>query len=271
VISRLTPWEVPGLAADVQYHQDEPFAGLPTLAYAKLFEKAKEHGVTVLLDGNGMDEQWAGYDYYRTTLNGNQPSLVQGTTGSPVRPDCLTPEFRALAEPLEMPVVFSDKLRNVQYRDARFTKIPRAMRFNDRISMRSSRELREPFLDHRMFELAMSQSPDRKIENGTGKKMLRQIAQQFVPANLSEAPKRPMQTPQREWLRGSLRDWADEQIRTAISGDYRSFVDKKAVKTEWARYCEGESDNSFYIWQWIGLGLLSNKSELRKASALGTK
>jgi asparagine synthase (glutamine-hydrolysing) len=218
-----------------------------------------------------MDEQWAGYDYYRTTLNGNQPSLVQGTTGSPVRPDCLTPEFRALAEPLEMPVVFSDKLRNVQYRDARFTKIPRAMRFNDRISMRSSRELREPFLDHRMFELAMSQSPDRKIENGTGKKMLRQIAQQFVPANLSEAPKRPMQTPQREWLRGSLRDWADEQIRTAISGDYRSFVDKKAVKTEWARYCKGESDNSFYVWQWIGLGLLSNKSELRKASALGTK
>jgi asparagine synthase (glutamine-hydrolysing) len=140
VVSELRPSEVPALAEDVQLHQDEPFGGLPTLAYAKLFEKAKEQGVTVLLDGNGMDEQWAGYDYYQPVQNGHEPSLVQGTTTSPVRPDCLEPEFRSLAEPLKQPQMFSDKLRNLQYRDAVLTKIPRAMRFNDRVSMRSSTE-----------------------------------------------------------------------------------------------------------------------------------
>jgi asparagine synthase (glutamine-hydrolysing) len=34
------------------------------LAYAKLFEQARKDNVLVLLDGQGMDEQWNGYDYY---------------------------------------------------------------------------------------------------------------------------------------------------------------------------------------------------------------
>jgi asparagine synthase (glutamine-hydrolysing) len=256
VVSKLKPADVPGLAKDVQNHQDEPFGGLPTLAYAKLFEAAKEHQVTVLLDGNGMDEQWAGYDYYQKSIIGLQPGLVQGTTESPVRPDCLVPEFRALAETLEFPGVFPDKLRNTQYRDAVSTKIPRAMRFNDRISMRASRELREPFLDHRMFELALRQPPDRKIENGTGKKMLRDIVSGFVPLNLSAAPKRTMQTPQREWLRGPLREWAESRIEAGLAGPHSGFFDRASVRREREEFFAGGSDNSFYMWQWISLGIM---------------
>lgn len=259
IVSRLTAKDVPTLALDVQYYQDEPFGGLPTLAYAKLFEKAKELGVTVLLDGNGMDEQWAGYDYYRSALNGNAANLVQGTTECPVRPDCLMPEFRRLASPGDIPVVFDDRLRNLQYRDTKFTKIPRAMRFNDRASMRSSIELREPFLDHRLFELAMIQSTDRKLSATTGKKMLRDISRRFVPQALSSALKRPVQTPQREWLRGELRDWADTCIRDACHQFDGSWLDQTKLLLEWERFCRGESDNSFYVWQWISLSLVMNK------------
>ena len=45
----------------------------------------------------------------------------------------LNPAFAELAEPFEPPRPFSDRLRNLQYRDAVFTKIPRALRFNDRV------------------------------------------------------------------------------------------------------------------------------------------
>src|SRR5204863_9222041 len=65
IACELTADEVPALAASVQQSEDEPFGGLPTLAYARLFERARAEGVIVLLDGQGMDEQWAGYDYYR--------------------------------------------------------------------------------------------------------------------------------------------------------------------------------------------------------------
>lgn len=253
-ITTLNVEDVPRIAADVKYYQDEPFGGFPTLAYAKLFEQARKNGTIVLLDGNGMDEQWAGYDYYQS-LNGNQPSIVQGSKEKPVRPECLTPEFLATAKPLEFPNVFPDKLRNTQYRDACLTKIPRAMRYNDRISMRSSTELREPFLDHRLFELAFRQPVERKIADGVRKKMLRQIVKKLLPNGVVEAPKRPLQTPQREWLRDELRDWANDCIENACTNFGNVWLDEKSVKQEWKKFCNGASDNSFYIWQWIELGL----------------
>lgn len=254
VVCELRPEDVPALAASVQAHESEPFGGLPTLAYARLFERARAEGVIVLLDGQGMDEQWAGYDYYADEVNGESP--VQGTRQSPVMPACLTPEFRALARPLHVPRPFPDQLRNRQYRDTRHTKIPRALRFNDRISMRASTELREPFLDHRLFECALRQPAARKIRNGTRKWMLREIARSLLPAGIVEAPKRPLQTPQREWLAGPLRRWAGDHIELVLAEYGGEWFDAGAVRDAWRGYLAGTSDNSFYVWQWISLGLM---------------
>jgi asparagine synthase (glutamine-hydrolysing) len=254
------PDEVPALAASVQAAQDEPFGGLPTLAYAKLFAEARAQGVIVLLDGQGMDEQWAGYDYYRVAFNGNVAGTVQGTENSPVRPDCLLPDFRAQAQAFTAPHPFPDKLRNLQYRDACHTKIPRGLRFNDRISMRASTELREPFLDHRLFELALRQPPERKINEGTHKWLLRRLTREMLPLAVVEAPKRPVQTPQREWLRGPLREWTNDCITTATSAFGGTWLDHQAVQQTWDKYCAQGDDNSFYIWQWLNLGLLSQQA-----------
>ena len=251
---RLEARDVPDLAASVAEFEDEPFGGIPTLAYARLFERARASGVTVLLDGQGMDEQWAGYDYYR----GDAASpVVQGSRDLPVRADCLRPDARAILRSFAPPAPFPDRLRNLQYRDARFAKIPRALRFNDRASMRSSIELREPFLDHRLFELAFRQPPERKIAEGTGKWLLRKIVAPLLPAGVVEAPKRPVQTPQREWLRGELRPWAGAVIESALAGVAGEWLDPAAVRRAWSDYLRGESDNSFFVWQWIGIGLLS--------------
>ena len=258
VTCALTPKEVPALAESVHAYQSEPFGGIPTLAYGKIFEQARAEGIIVLLDGQGMDEQWAGYDYYRVTDHSTHDRVIQGTTSAPVRPQCLEEDFAALAEPVEFPRPFSDALRNMQYRDARFTKIPRALRFNDRISMRASTELREPFLDHRLFELAFRQPSRRKIQNETGKYMLRRIARGLVSPDLLEAPKRPVQTPQREWLRGPLSDWAAQMLQAAVDVAGGSWLNRAGVATEWERFRAGEGDNSFFVWQWINLGLATH-------------
>jgi asparagine synthase (glutamine-hydrolysing) len=123
--------------------------------------------------------------------------------------------------------------------------------------MRSSIELREPFLDHRLFELALKQPRERKIFNGTGKWFLRQLVRHLLPEGVVEAPKRPLQTPQREWLRGPLRRWATERIEEALYAFGDSWLDRDAVRGEWRRYCEGDGDNSFYVWQWVSLGLMA--------------
>jgi len=262
IVYRLDPEVIPELADSVFAYEDEPFGGLPTVAYAPLLYQARSAGVLVLLEGQGMDEQWAGYDYYRSS-NGTETALIQGTNQPPYRPLCLTPQFRKQAEPFKAPEPFPDSLRNLQYRDIRYTKMPKALRFNDRVSMRSSIELREPFLDHRLFELALKQPAERKIFGGQSKILLREIAADLLPNGIVDAPKRPLQTPQREWLRGPLQPWANECIERALATYGGDWLIPDVVRSEWRNYCEKAPDNSFYIWQWVSLGLMIKARDRR--------
>lgn len=252
--------DVPALSQSVHAHQDEPFGGIPTLAYAHLFEQAKHAGVTVLLDGQGMDEQWAGYDYYQRLSTTKPAPVIQGSLHSPVRPNCLRPSFLAKAETFHPPKPFQNALLDTQYRDVCHTKIPRALRFNDRISMRASRELREPFLDHRLVILAMRQPKSRKIQQQQGKWFLRKMAKSIIPNTLSEAPKRALQTPQREWLRGPLKAWVLGKMDRAaqIAPDW---LDRRAMQQEWELFEQGKCDNSFFVWQWISIAQILAPSE----------
>jgi asparagine synthase (glutamine-hydrolysing) len=232
-----------------------------------VFEQARADSTIVLLDGQGMDEQWAGYDYYRHALNGGNAGLVQGSQDSPVRSQCLVPEFARLAEAVEFTQPFPDRLRNLQYRDACYTKIPRALRFNDRISMRSSTELREPFLDHRLFEFALRQPVERKILNGQHKWFLRQLGGRLLPSGVVEAPKRPVQTPQREWLRGPLKSWATECVESALNSWAADWLHADRTRRALSDFLDGEGDNSFFVWQWISIGVMAETFQSMKVSA----
>ena len=235
--------EVAGLIEKVAYFQDEPFGGFPTLAYSKVFERAKQKGFLVLLDGQGMDEAWAGYDYYRSDSN----SLVQGIKSPLTRPLVLAPEFSSLAREVSYPEPFGDTLLDKQFRELYYTKIPRALRFNDRVSMMHSTELRDPFLDYRLVELAFAQKKEMKIRNDQGKWLPRQMVKHVL-GNIALAPKRPLQTPQREWIGGPLSDFVEERVCKL-----RTFpwFEKNALDQEWSNYKNGQKDNSFFVWQWI--------------------
>nr|WP_315174667.1 asparagine synthase (glutamine-hydrolyzing) [uncultured Flavobacterium sp.] len=242
--------EVPDLIEKVSFYQDEPFGGFPTLAYSLLFESARQKGVKVILDGQGMDEAWAGYDYYHDKSN----NVIQGLTSSPVRPEALVTEFRNMAQKEVYERPFDNHLQNLQYRDLFYTKIPRALRFNDRISMMHSTELREPFLDYRLIELAFAQSDTMKIQDGQTKWLLRDLVKDYLGDTIALAPKRPLQTPQREWISQELKPYFSEKIEQFSKMD---FVDDKQIKVLWKDYCDGKQDNSFYIWQWVNGLVLS--------------
>ena len=244
--------EVQETAKKVGQFQDEPYGGIPTLAYSNIFKQAQRDGIKVLLDGQGMDEQWAGYDYYQ-----NSGSTIQGTgKTSPFRPNTLNNYFAALAEKPEYPQPFDNQLQNLQFRDLFYTKIPRALRFNDRISMAYSTELREPFLDYRLVELAFAQPEDFKIRNGQGKYLLRELLSKLAPKELSYAPKRPLQTPQREWLAHELKPFVEEQLARLRESGAADWFDHDEIEKEWKKYLKGDNSSSFHIWQWVNASLL---------------
>jgi asparagine synthase (glutamine-hydrolysing) len=247
--------EVAELAVTIQDHQDEPYGGVPTIAYAKIFEQARKDNVLVLLDGQGMDEQWAGYDYYFTETNQH---TIQGMKLSPFKKHVLTEELLKYADKPEYPKHFEDELLNKQYRDLFYTKIPRALRFNDRVSMAYSTELREPFLDYRLVEFAFSLPKEFKINGTVQKYMLRDIVSKTLTDDITYAPKRPLQTPQREWLSNELKDMVDNAIRIIDNSIYATWFDVKELKEEWKRYQAGENESSFHLWQWISISLMIN-------------
>ena len=241
--------EVPELARKISDVQNEPFGGLPTLAYAKVFQKAREKGIIVLLDGQGSDEAWAGYDYYLK----NSQNLIQGVKSSPLRPEVLDANFSSLASQNQFPKPFEEELLNLQYRDLFYTKIPRALRFNDRVSMAFSTELREPFLDYRLIEYVFSRPKDFKIKDGKQKWLLRKIANKYLGEEISLAPKRPLQTPQREWLSDNLKDWVYDEISSLRQN---AWFDYAKIEKELSKFMKGDNDSSFHVWQWLNTALL---------------
>ncbi len=89
----------------------------------------------------------------------------------------------------------------------------------DRATMQVALEGREPFLDHRVIEYALS-LPDRfKIREGKSKYILREILYRHVPKSLIERPKQGFAIPMGDWLRGMLRPDLE-----ALPHD-RSFLD----------------------------------------------
>jgi len=247
---------VEALCENLIDYQDEPFGGIPTIAYAQIFKQARKDGVLVLLDGQGMDEQWAGYDYY---LKKND-STIQGVNKSPFRKNVLSEGFLKLAKKPKYPKPFNDAVLNLQYRDLFYTKIPRALRFNDSISMYASTELREPFLDYRLVEFAFAQPLEYKIKDGIQKFLLRDLVSEYLTKNISYAPKRPLQTPQREWLGNEMKEFVRRHIDSICEMEDKNWFNTTVLKQEWKNYLSGDTNSSFHIWQWLNTSLLLNNS-----------
>lgn len=250
--------EIPDLSQKISRRMDEPFGGIPTLGMSKVFECAQRQGIKVLLDGNGMDEGWGGYDYYqRADSIDFSCGPIQGTKSSNPLEGIMKKEALQLIDDLELPKYHSDSITNLQIRDLISSKIPRAMRFADRNSMTYSLELREPFLDYRLVELGLRQLTERKIKNGEGKYLIRKLSSQLIPKGVFEAPKRPLQTPQREWLASDLQPWVRD-LFVKKNEELSDFFKLNESQNLYNHYCKNKPDNSFGIWQLINFYLLKN-------------
>ena len=260
-ISKTNCEAIPDLIIQTALNQEEPFGGFNTICLSELCKLAKRENVTVLLDGNGMDEQWGGYEYYSKpnwTREEYVRGPVQASSSCPVRPGCLAPELRKESETPDFPRPFKSMLDNLRYRDLIYTKIPRALRFSDRASMMHSRELRVPFLDHRLVEYSFKVAPSHLIFKGQHKHLLRSMAKPFIPESVLKASKRPLHTPQREWLANELSGFVDDLI---LSKKFRElgWFDLKAVDKEWMNFKNSEVDNSFFVWQWVSAAIMASE------------
>ena len=117
----------------------------------------------------------------------------------------------------------------------------------DRASMAVGLEARVPLLDHRVVEFAWRLPLHFKVRHGKTKWALRQLLYQHVPAELVDRPKMGFGVPVDLWLRGPLREWAEDILAPEKLGCHGLFsVDP--IRKKWREHVSGARDWHYLLW-----------------------
>ena len=117
----------------------------------------------------------------------------------------------------------------------------------DRASMAVALEARVPLLDHRVVEFAWRLPRTAKIRGGISKWLLRQVLYRHVPKTLVERPKMGFGIPLGDWLRGPLRNWAEDllaETRLRQAG----LLDAAQVRDIWRAHLGGRRNHEYLLW-----------------------
>jgi asparagine synthase (glutamine-hydrolysing) len=117
----------------------------------------------------------------------------------------------------------------------------------DRAAMGVSLETRVPFLDPDVIALSARLPRGVKIRYGEGKWAVRQVLYRHVPRGLIDRPKSGFGIPVGEWLRGPLRNWAEDLLSPgALARD--GLIDPAPVTKVWTEHVAGQRDWAYRLW-----------------------
>ena len=117
----------------------------------------------------------------------------------------------------------------------------------DRMSMAHSLELRVPFLDREVFEVAATVPVELKLppHSADTKYAMRQALRDVVPPAIVNRKKLGFPTPTRVWLRGEMYDWAHDILDRSGAGELLDLEYARGLLDEHKR---GDADHSRKVW-----------------------
>ena len=267
----------------------EPVPSTSPYAQFKVMDLAKDH-VTVTLDGQGADEELAGYHYFfgfffKDLLLKGKAGLLASEMGHYVAKHGSLLGFKSLLFFL-LPEFLRLKLRAMEkgYLDAGFLakhadsansiagelygsaslqdalinhfeyKLEHLLKWEDRNSMWFSLEARVPFLDYRLVERTVSLPDDLIINKGMTKHILREAMKGTLPEAIRmRRDKVGFGTPQDEWFRSPIFQKYISGIINSQSFAQRGVLDIKKVRNIYQNHLSRKGNHAKEIWKWIHL------------------
>ncbi len=117
----------------------------------------------------------------------------------------------------------------------------------DRATMAVALEARVPLLDHRVLSFGLALPTAFKLRHGRGKHMLRRLLARHVPPELTDRPKSGFAVPIGDWLRGPLRDWAEDLLSPAALAETGLLL-PDPIRQAWADHQSGRANRQYGLW-----------------------
>lgn len=273
---------------------NEPVPDIGPYAQYKVMELASNH-VTVTLDGQGADEQLAGYHYFfgsyyielvkklklfKFLTENSQyfkkhkstnalkyfiyyllPTKYQKKVNSQIFPSISKKFYESnmhrdeINEMLYNPKNLNDSL--LQHFEY---KLEHLLRWEDLNAMHFSIESRVPFLDHRLVEATLASPSNMKINKGETKHILREALKDILPDKIiNRKDKKGFTNPREKWFRTEeFKNFILELINSE-SFKRRGYFNYEIANAQYQKHLKGEVDISKEIWKWINLELWFRK------------
>ena len=266
------------LVETIPQYYDEPFADSSQIATMLVSELARKD-VTVALSGDGGDEFFCGYNIYRKIEQaqrldklgaiahaigqvGNLESrypfkvrVISQNRNAQAKTQFIAGNYLQVAQHMVRKAgicCFYDQEK--QYEEANWqerrmlldmdTYLPGDILCKvDRASMKYSLETRCPILDTKVMEFAFSIPHEFKYQNGMKKRILKDIAYEYIPRELLDRPKVGFGVPIDKWLRGPLK----EQLLSMATHDYlirQDLFNAEYIEQLLKRYLETGDDGA---------------------------
>ena len=287
----VSPEEIDRELDRLTWAHDEPLTHPNSVPMHLIFREAKERAdVTVLLSGEGADEVFGGYAWYRAaqkrdTLRRRVPGVSLFAAAAPgigklatlkrvLRPDYLV-AANAFSPQLLIDLLVPDaggacdqrgrfwpaemdrSVNGLFVYDQQTYLLPLLQR-QDRMSMAAGLEAREPFLDHHLAQWANALSADVKLAGGVRKGLLKAMATRWLPDEIVHRRKVGFEMPLDRWLRpGGALAHRVEALR-----DKESFAgevtNRKGVDHLIAEHNAGTANHADILWTLIALNIWAN-------------
>lgn len=242
------------------YHQEEPFQSSSIFAQYKVFELAKQHNVTVLLDGQGADETLAGYDKYysrKANLLAKLPFLsiyIESFRKNQQKRNLyLSPDFKNEYGTSYYHLPYPDSLNAVLYYNTFMNGLEELLRYADRNSMAHGREVRLPFLQHELVAFIFSLPAHFKIRDGISKWILRQSMQDYLPGAITwRKDKTGFEPPQQQWMQNAAFQERIQEARKLLIKENvlaTSVLDQKIQP-------QGAHEAGNYDWRFLSAAIV---------------